>query len=212
VSSQPVERNRSFFDVVLHQRACRQFDDRPVDEGLVATCLQAATHAPSAENRQPWVFVVVRDDDLRHQVAALTRRAWRQGGRAHSEGRLPAALLDDVDQGAETGMEGAPVLVVVCGDRALGLETTLPSSVYPATQNLLLAANALGLGSAMTTLATLFSAELGALLQLPDNVRPMAVVPLGWPARPLGPPRRLPLAERAHLDRYGQPFEGTPST
>jgi nitroreductase len=210
VTSPPPEQNRSFFDVVLHQRACRQFDPRPVDDGLVEQCLRAATHAPSAENRQPWVFVVVRDDGLRHQVAALTRRAWRQGGRAHSEGRLPASLLDDVDRGAETGMEGAPVLVVVCGDRDLGLETTLPSSVYPATQNLLLAANALGLGSAMTTLATLFSAELATLLVLPDSVAPMAVVPLGWPARALGPPRRVPLAERAHLDRYGNPFRGVP--
>jgi nitroreductase len=201
--------DRTFFDVVLHQRACRSFDPRPVDDGLVGLCLRAATHAPSAENRQPWVFVVLRDDEQRRQVAALTRRAWREGGRAHSEGRLPASLLDEVDQGAETGMEGAPVLVVVCGDRALGLEATFPSSVYPATQNLLLAANALGLGSAMTTLATLFSAELATVLDLPGTVVPMAVVPLGWPARPLGPPRRLPVVERAHLDRYGTPFEGT---
>jgi nitroreductase len=102
------------------------------------------------------------------------------------------------------------VLVVVCGDRDLGLETTLPASVYPATQNLLLAAGALGLGSAMTTLATLFPDALRTALGLPDHVLPMAVVPLGWPARPLGPPRRLPLAERAHLDRYGTPFPETP--
>ncbi len=206
--TQPPEPERSFFDVVLHQRACRQFDPGGVDERLVERCLVAATHAPSAENRQPWVFVVVRDGDLRRQVAALTRRAWREGGRAHSEGRLPAALLDDVDRGAETGMGSAPVLVVVGGDRALGLESTLPSSVYPAIQNLLLAANALGLGSAMTTLATRYSVELATLLSLPDSVVPMAVVPLGWPARPLGPPRRLPLAERVHLDRYGRPPGG----
>jgi nitroreductase len=103
------------------------------------------------------------------------------------------------------------VLVVVCGDRELGLETTLPASVYPATQNLLLAAGALGLGSAMTTLATLFPDALRTALGLPDHVLPMAVVPLGWPARALGPPRRLPLAERAHLDRYGTPFPETPS-
>jgi nitroreductase len=206
VPSEPRESARSFFDVVLHQRACRQFAPGTVDDLLVEQCLQAATHAPSAENRQPWVFVVLRDDGLRREVAALTRRAWREGGRAHSEGRLPEALLLEVDRGAEQGMEGAPVLVVVCGDRALGLEATLPSSVYPAVQNLLLAANALGLGSAMTTLATRYSVELADLLALPDSVLPMAVIPLGWPARPLGPPRRLPLAERAHLDRYGRPF------
>ena len=100
-------------------------------------------------------------------------------------------------------MGTAPVIVVVCGDTALGLEATLPSSVFPATQNLLLAATALGLGSAMTTLATVFADDLRQLLDLPATVRPMAVVPLGWPARPLGPPRRLPLSERVHRDRYG---------
>jgi len=197
---------REFFEVVLSQRACRRFSDEPVGDELVTRCLTAATHAPSAENLQPWVFVVVRDPDLRAAVGDLTRRVWREAGRPHSVGRLPAALLDEVDRGAEGGIAAAPVLVVVCGDAGIGLEPTLPASVFPATQNLLLAATALGLGSAMTTLATLASGELSSLLDLPAPVRPMAVVPLGWPARPAGPPRRLPLGERAHRDRYGQPW------
>ena len=196
----------AFFDVVLRQRASRQFADEPVDDGLVERCLQAATHAPSAENLQPWVFVVVRDDRLRAGIGDLTRRAWRQGGRQHSVGRLEDSLLNEVDRGAEGGIGSAPVIIVVCGDAAIGLEVTLPSSVFPATQNLLLSATALGLGSAMTTLATRFSDELRQLLDLPASVRPMAVVPIGWPGRPLGPPRRLPLSERAHRDRYGVPW------
>ena len=199
-------RDRPFFEVLLTQRACRSFAPDPVDDELVTRCLEAATHAPSAENRQPWVFVVVRHPERRAAVAELTRRAWREGGRQHSEGRLPPAMLEEVDRGAETGLAGAPVLVVVCGDVELGLESTLPASVFPAVQNLLLAANALGLGSAMTTLATLFPAELSVLLGLPASVRPMAVVPLGWPARPLGPPRRLPPSQRAHRDHYGDPW------
>ena len=194
---------RDFFEVVLSQRACRSFADRPVDDELVARCLTAATHAPSAENLQPWVFVVVRDAAPREAVGDLTRRLWHQAGRPHSEGRLSPAMLAEVERGAEGGIAGAPVLVVVCGDARIGLEPTLPSSVYPAVQNLLLAANACGLGSAMTTLATMAAAELRTLLDLPEEVHPMAVVPLGWPAAPLGPPRRLPLAERAHRDRYG---------
>jgi nitroreductase len=195
-----------FFDVVLRQRACRQFADRPVDDDLVGLCLEAATHAPSAENLQPWVFVVVRDSALRAHIGDLTRRAWRQGGRQHSEGRLPEPLLREVHQGAEGGIGSAPVIIVVCGDTAIGLESTLPSSVYPATQNLLLAASALGLGSAMTTLATLFADELRQQLELPTTVRPMAVIPIGWPLRPLGPPGRLPVDQRAHRDRYGRPW------
>jgi nitroreductase len=206
-----VERNGTttslaFFDVVLQQRASRQFADEPVSDELVDLCLRAATHAPSAENLQPWVFIVVRDAVLRAKIGELTRRAWRQGGRKHSEGRLSTALLREVERGAEGGIGSAPVIVVVCGDADIGIESTLPSSVYPATQNLLLSATALGLGSAMTTLATLFADELRDLLGLPASVRPMAVVPIGWPGRPPGPPRRLPLRERVHRDRYGVPW------
>ena len=192
-----------FFEVVLGQRACRAFADRPVDDALVERCLEAATHAPSAENLQPWEFVVVRDDTLRAAIGDLTRRAWQGGGRAHSEGRLSPALLQDVHHGAEGGIASAPVIVVVGGNTSVALEATLPSSVYPAVQNLLLAAAALGLGSAMTILATLFDDQLRALVGLPESVRPMAVVPLGWPAAPLGRPRRLPVSERAHRDRFG---------
>jgi len=203
VDGESEDDSRSFFDVVLNQRATRRFADAPVSDDLIERCLRSATHAPSAENLQPWVFVVVRDDGLRAAIGDLTRRAWRQGGRQHSEGRLPDALLHEVDQGAETGIGSAPVIVVVCGDDSIGLEVTLPASVYPATQNLLLAASALGLGSAMTTLATRFADELRTLLDLPSSAHPMAVVPIGWPSRPLGPPRRLPLSQRAYRDRYG---------
>ena len=195
-----------FFDVVMTQRACRRFADRDVDDAMVEWCLTAATHAPSAENLQPWVFVVVRDADQRAAVSGLTRQVWRRSGRSASEGRLAPGLLADVDAGAETGMAGAPVLVVVCGDSSVAHRSTLPSSVFPATQNLLLAAGALGLGSAMTTLATLDAETLTGILDLPDHVHPMAVIPLGWPARPLGPPRRRPVSERAHRDRFDTPW------
>lgn len=200
------DEERSFFEVVLGQRACRQFRDEPLDDGLVERCLRAATHAPSAENRQPWVFVVARQPDIRAGIAALTRRAWREAGRDYSRGRIPDRMFEDVDRGAESGVASAPVIVVVCGDRSLGMEATLPESVYLATQNLLLAANALGLGSAMTTLATLYPDDLRTLLDLPPTVTPMAVVPLGWPHRPLGPPKRLPLEARVHRERYGHPW------
>ena len=81
--------------------------------------------------------------------------------------------------------------------------TTIASSIYPATQNLLLAATALGLGSAFTTITTAFSDELRALVGLPEHVLPQVVVPLGYPAKPLGPPRREPFTEHTHRDRYG---------
>ena len=192
------------FDVINSQRACRAFGDDDVDDSVVRRLLEAATHAPSAENSQPWVFVVVRDGQTRKSIGDLNERAWSGGGRAYSKGRLSPGLFASVEAGVTGGVSSAPVIVVVCGDAALAHEATLGSTVFPAVQNLLLAANALGLGSALTTLSTVFADELRDLLQLPDHVRPMAVVPIGWPARPLGAPRRKP--PTAYLDHYGKEY------
>jgi nitroreductase len=194
------------FEVVHRQRACRVFRDDPVGDDTVERVLDAATFAPSAENRQPWVFVVVRDAGKRSAIGALTRQAWDGGGRAHSRGRLPPALLADVETGAQGGVAGAPVLVVVCGDTRLGDRRVLEASVFPAIQNLLLAATALGLGSSLTTLPLVFGDQLASITGLPDEVLPMAVIPLGWPARPLSPPRRLPVRDKTHRDSFGNPW------
>ena len=195
-----------FFDVVLRQRACRAFLPDPLDDDVIGRVLEAATFAPSAENRQPWVFVVVRDAARRGAIGDLNRRAWQGGGRSHSEGRLSPGLLEDVDRGAQGGVAEAPVIVVVGGDTRLGDRRVLAASVFPAVQNLLLAAGALGLGAALTTLPLVFADELAVIVGFRFEVEPVAVVPLGRPARPLGPPRRRPLSEKAHRDRFGSPW------
>lgn len=195
-----------FFDVVLGQRACRSFRPDPVDDDLVERVLRAATHAPSAENKQPWVFVVVRDPASRAAIGELNRRAWAGGAKSHSAGRLTPTLLQEVDAGAQGGIAAAPVLIVVGGDTRLGDRRVLAASIFPATQNMLLAAAALGLGSALTTLPLVFGDELAELVRFPFEVQPIAVVPLGWPARPLGLPRRLPVADKAYRDTFGSPW------
>ena len=193
-----------FFDVVQRQRAYRAFEPGEVPDDLLNQVLDAATFAPSAENKQPWVFVVVKAGPTRKKIAELMRRAWERGARDYEEGRIDGRLLADVERGATGGIGAAPVIVVVCGDSSDSLEQTLPSSVFPAVQNMLLAATALGLGSALTTLATTMTKDLAEILQLPEHVKPMAVVPLGWPARRLGPPKRTPFKEKAHKDSFGR--------
>jgi nitroreductase len=196
-----------FFDVVFSQRAHREFARTPVDDDTVALILRAGTHAPSAENKQPWEFVVVRDPAVQQTIHDLTEAAWNERGRAFSETRLPPALLKEVDAGiAGGGYRTAPVLVVVCADFSRGMPATAGSSIFPCVQNMLLAAGALGLGSALTTLGAAAGAPLAELLGLPDHVVPQAIVPLGYPARSLGPPRRAPAAEHTHRDRYGVPW------
>lgn len=194
------------FAIVHTQRACRAFSDAPVPDELVARVLDAAVHAPSAENGQPWEFIVVRDAERRARIGELMARAWEAHGREHSRGRLSPGLLADVDAGLTGGIAAAPVLVVVAADARRGQPGTVGSSVFPAVQNLLLAAAALGLGSALTTIATAYAAELSAAVALPEPIAPVAVVPLGFPARPLGPPRRDPFATHTHRERFGRPW------
>jgi nitroreductase len=200
-----------FFEVIHTQRAARSFLPDEVDDETVARILTAATHAPSAENSQPFVFVVVRDPALRKSIGELTARLWQGGARAAEEDRLSPAFLRDVDRGAMGGIAAAPVLVVVCGDTRLTYAPAMDASVFPAVQNLLLAAHALGMGSTLTTLPVLGGDELSNLLGLPPEVVPLAVVPIGHLPKPLGAPRREHVSQKAHLDRYGNPFPCGPS-
>jgi nitroreductase len=192
-----------FFEVAARQRAYRHYTDEPVDDATVERLIEAAVRAPNAENRQPWEFVVVRDAAARAQIAELMTKAWEGGGRKYSEARLSETVLADVDAAMRGGFGRAPVFIVVCADLDRVHEQALGSSIFPAVQNLLLAATALGLGSALTTIATVFARELAALLALPDRVRAVAVVPIGHPAKTLGPSNREPAPTHMHRDRYG---------
>jgi nitroreductase len=199
----------SFFDVARRQRACRDFDPAPVPDADITRMLEAAIRAPSAENHQPWVFVVLRDAAVREQIAAITARAYEGFVRDHTERTLSGPLLADVRRGmGEGGFARAPLIIVVGADTERTPELLAPSSIFPAVQNLLLAAGALGYGSALTTLTAFFADELRAITGLPGTVTPMAAVYVGRPARSLGPSRRRPVSEVAHADRFGVAWDG----
>jgi nitroreductase len=116
-----------------------------------------------------------------------------------------------------THFAAAPVLIACCLDHRrlgpiAGPDGTLRSpaaayaSIFPAVQNLLLAARALGLGTTLTTLHRGFEPALKALLDLPAPVEVVALVPLGYPTDRFGPTRRRPVEEIAFLDRWGRPL------
>ena len=185
------------FATMHSQRAHRAYADAAVSDEDLARILDAAVHAPSAENKQPWEFVVVRDPTGRAAIGALIERAWNSTGKAFSESRLSPELLAAVDRGATGGIADAPIHIVVGADTERGLAQTAAESTFPAIQNLMLAAGALGLGTALTTIAVGYADELRAIVGFPESIRPMAVIPVGHPARPLGPPRREPFAAKA---------------
>lgn len=192
--------------MVLSQRACRHFSAEDVPDAAIERILTAATHAPSAENTQPWVFVVVRDARTRAAIGELARSLWQAGARVHAQRQVDQRMLDSLDSSIDDGFGRAPVLVVVAADHRSGVHpSAVAPSIFPAVQNLLLAAAALGYGSSLTTLATSKDAAHGlrSIVGLPEQIEPLAVVPIGRPAGPLGPPRRDPVETKTYRDRYG---------
>jgi len=99
----------------------------------------------------------------------------------------------------------APVWIVPCMGGGAGTRTS-GSSIYPAVQNMLLAARALGLGTTLTTLYLNFEKEVDAALGLPADVHSYALLPIGYPMGRFGPVRRIPLTEVVNGDQWGQPY------
>ena len=202
------------------QRAIRRLKTDPVDDALVLRLLDLAIRAPSGSNAQNWQFVVVRDPAVKGKLGRLNRMAWNlYGGLGRRLARGDDKMLRIIDavEWQADHFEEIPVIVVAClrGQR-LPFPLPMPAmastsyygSIYPAVQNLLLAARSVGLGAALIT-RPLWSHFLARrALGLPWNVSPCAVVPLGWPRGRYGPTTRRPIGELVHLDRFGnQPFK-----
>ena len=194
------------------QRAVRRLLPDPVDDDTILRVIELATKAPTGSNLQNWEFVVVRDPDVKHQLARLNRQAWsvyrRLGKRKARKDPSTAKIIEAVQWQADH-FEEIPVVVVPClhGRSPMFGPPVLASSyygsAYPAVQNLLLAARGLGLGATLTTLPLWSTSLARRTLGLPSNVTPIAVVPLGWPRGKYGPTTRKPVREVVHLDRYG---------
>ena len=196
----------SYFEVACNQRAYRRLSPEPIPESLIEKILLAATFAPSARNLQPWHFIVVQDAAVRKQIGDGARAAWEGFARATTKDQT-THTFKEVDRWATGGLAEAPVIIVLCGDTGVLPLDQMGSSIYPAAQNILLAAAALGLGSLMSSLP-IFAPEggLATTLGLPETVVPLATLPIGYPARPLGPPKREPFQTRTSRDRYGHPW------
>lgn len=195
------------------QRALRRLRADPVDDATVLRCIELAMKAPTADNRQAWEWVVVRDPDVKHQLARLNRQAWSVSKRTGRRQPHPLSTdrMRDAIQWQADHFEETPVIVVAClrGSRPLlpMASARFHASIYPAVQNLLLAARALGLGATLTTLSLWSTALVRRTLGLPHWITPCAVIPLGWPESAYGPTTRRPAAEVVHVDRFGnRPF------
>ncbi len=198
-------------DAMRTQRAVRRLRSDPVDDETLLAILELAVRAPTGSNSQSWEFIAVRDGDVKHQLARLNRQAfsiYRRVARGRARGDLKAARMLAAVQWQADHFENAPVIVVAClkgrpGPVQMG-RAAFYASIFPAVQNLLLAARSLGLGATLTTLPLWNRTLVRRTLGLPSNVTPCAVIPLGWPLRGgYGPTTRRPVGEVLHLDHYG---------
>jgi nitroreductase len=214
---EPVE----LYEGLLTTRAMRRFTDEPVTEDQIRACLDAAVQAPSGGNIQPYQFLVVTDPDLRDRIGALYLRAWERYAPA------VAQLLPPMDEATarrhERNVEASdelartlgrvPVLVLVLMPRISMVVTDVEgdmdvgptyASVYPAVQNLILAARAQGLGTVLTTVWRIHEDELRALCDIPERFEVVALLPLGHPKGRWGVAPRRPAASLTSWDRYGE--------
>ncbi len=152
-------------DDIMSRTSIRAFQDQEVDEETVEILLKAAMAAPTARNDQPWRFVVVTDKEV---LASISE----------AFGTLRAVA-------------DAPMAVVVCGDVGVGGERSdwWVQDASAATQNLLLAAHSLDLGAVWCGIYPRADRVdfIREKLQLPGNIIPLNVVPIGYPAENPGP-------------------------
>jgi nitroreductase len=201
-------------ELMLAQAAQRRLRNDPIDDETVLALLDLAAHATTGRP-QHCAFVVVRDPDVRHQLARSYRQGWSVYKRILRSRAGDDALLEE-RQWQSDHFEDVPVLVVAClpGRRplfpAVGA-AAFYGGAFPAVQNLLLAAAARGLGASATTLPLWSVWEARRTLGLPRRVTPVSVVALGRPrgtgaGTSAGPPAP-PVGNLIHLDRWGhQPF------
>src|SRR5712692_815633 len=201
------------FEIIRTTRSMRRLKPDRVPNELIRKILEAGICAPSGGNMQRWRFLVVRDPQVKATVGALYKRAWdeqvapryRAGEPAPGTSRDRFLRMLAAAEHLAAHIHEAPVWIVPCLEGAASTRTA-GSSIYPAVQNMLLAARALGLGATLTTLYLSFEKEAEAALGLPADWHSYAILPIGYPMGRFGPVRRIALADVVFEDRWGQPY------
>lgn len=202
------------FEAMYTQKAMRRLKPDPVSDDLIRRVIDAAIRAPSGGNRQPWNFIVIRDPQTKRTIADYYKRSWDA-----SYGAMSGLEVERMDKQARRNLRSAlylaehlaevPVLILVCLRNAPPpgapevIRASHYGSIYPAVQNLMLAARGLGLGTALTTLHRAYEREIKQLLRIPDAVETVALIPLGWPRGRFGPASRLPVEKVTYYERWG---------
>lgn len=199
------------FEVINSQRAMRRLKPDPVPEELIWKLLDAAVKAPSGGNRQPWNFIVIRGDETKAKIAEWYLDGWNKTygpvKQAAMASPTTARTYASADHLANHLAEVPVLIIATFNTSGVAPVSTSGASIYPAVQNLMLAARALGLGTTITTLHRTHEAEVKQLLGVPEGVDTMALIPLGYPVGKFGPTNRIPTEKVVYWDKWGQARE-----
>ncbi|OLD11358.1 MAG: hypothetical protein AUI93_04680 [Crenarchaeota archaeon 13_1_40CM_3_52_10] len=197
----------ALLDGINSLRSVRKFKPDPITDDKLKTVLESASKAASGSNTQPWEFVVVRDAKLKARLKEPMLRTWL-ARLAGSTGMSPR-MRDVYDEATEMlrNTETVPIIIYCCVDlsRVGKSEEVRYASIYPAVQNLMLAAHALGLATCLTvhgSTPTRGEPEVKKILGVPEHVKVACLVYIGYPAVRLGHPKRKPIEKFVHNDRW----------
>jgi nitroreductase len=165
-------------EAIFTRRSIRKYIPTPVAENTLHELLNAAMSAPSSSNGQPWHFVAVTDRKIIDEIPKF-----------HPYSNM---------------VKESPLVVFVCGDLQLEKgKGVWVQDCSAATENLLIAANAMGLGAVWLGVYPLEERVTGSrrLLGLPDNIVPLSIVVIGYPAEKKPPANRFK-SERIHMEKW----------
>ena len=208
--------SHDLFEIIETTRSMRRLRPDPVPDELVAKILRAGLCAANGGNTQRWRFLVVTDPAVKRAVQGYYKRAFdevvgpRYLASTPPPGVSPERYLRQREAVAylTEHFHEAPVWIVACLQDNAAPTRWDGASIYPAVQNMLLAARALGLGATLTTRHLLHEKEAEAALGLPPGVHSYAILPIGYPMGRFGPVRRAPLSEVVYAERWGEPYGG----
>jgi nitroreductase len=211
---QAMAESTDIFDIIHTTRAIRRLKPDPVPDALIRKILEAGVCAANGANRQTWRVLIVKYRANKERVQHFYKRAFDEvvGPRYRSSAPPPGVTAERYAR-QHAAVEyltdhfhEAPVWIVACLEEGTATPTrSSGASIYPAVQNMLLAARALGLGATLTTRHLQYEAEVEAALGLPPGVHSYAILPIGYPLGRFGPVGRGPLSAIVYEDRWGNP-------
>jgi len=198
------DRALPLLEALATTRSIRRYTDDPIPPDHLSEILWYAGRAPSGSNRQPFRFLVLGETPAGRDGKALLGEAFRRGWavKREGDGYRPSRFADSMQRFVDR-FEQIPAVVIVCLDRYRAPNAMEGASVYPACQNLLLAARALGYGGALTMWHLGVEGRLREMFSIPDHVALSACITLGVPEGRHGPLKRKPLDQIVYEDAWG---------